>query len=83
MVVWRVILWPILISAAGLLWIFVSTSMSIIIPVVNYFITNASVSVETSEVVGANLNVLLLMPGIMAVFLGIALMIDAIQGDRS
>ncbi len=83
MVVWRVILWPILISAAGLLWIFVSTSMSIIIPVINYFITNASVSVETSEVVGANLNVLLLMPGIMAVFLGIALMIDAIQGDRS
>jgi hypothetical protein len=82
MAAWRAILWSVLVSCAGLLWIFVISSFTYIVPTVNYFISTGSVSNQTAEVVSANLDFVLLTPGVAIVFFGVALLIDAVQGGR-
>ena len=78
MVAWKALLWPCLIVATGFVWIFLSGLFSSFVPVINSYILDSQVTVQTFNAVSWNLNVFAAAPGIVLILLGIGLIVDAV-----
>lgn len=82
MVAWKVIMFPLLLSAAGFVWIMITAALSDIVPVINLFISDGSLSVQTFESVSFGLTMFQALPGIVMLCFGIGLIVDEVyRGD--
>lgn len=82
MVAWKVVLFPLLLAAAGFVWIMISAVLNGIVPVINEFITNGMLSVQTAEAVNFGLTVFSALPGVVMLCFGIGMIVDVVyRGD--
>lgn len=78
MVAWKVIMFPVLVAAAGLIWILMTPLMSDLVPIINNLILDGMLSVQTVEAVSFSLTMFSWIPGIAIICFGIGLIVDAV-----
>lgn len=83
MVAWKVVMFPLLLAAAGIVWILVSPVLTDIIPIANMFIESGDMSVQTAEAIAFGLNIFQAIPGIVMLCFAVGLVVDIIyRGDE-
>lgn len=78
MVAWKVIMFPLLVAAAGFMWILMTPMLTEFVPVINTYILSGMLSVQTVESINFGLTMFSWLPGIAIICFGIGLIVDAV-----
>ena len=78
MVAFRILLWPLLLVGAGLVWILFVGMTGYLIPVLNTLILQGMVSQQTMDACAFQLRILSMMPGIIPAGFGAGLLAQSV-----